>query len=191
MRRVWPAWVAILLVFLTGTIVVAKEKPHRAKSIIPGSKGAVLIFVASLCPCTDAHRVMVDNLLEQAGPEGIKFYAVFSNLGETEERAEYFYRNLGWKMPYYLDSDGELAKRYKATRTPQTVALDRAKKTLYTGPIDDSNLHQGRVENAYLKNALEDILAGRPVRHPEVSQMGGCWIVRDTTSVPCPPELQK
>ncbi len=191
MKKFWLIWVAILLLAGIISTALAKQKPIRANSIVPGSKGAVLIFVASLCPCTDAHRVMVDNLLEKAGPEGIKFYAVFSNLGETEERAEYFYRNIGWNMPYYLDTDGKLAKDYKATRTPQTVALDRAKKTLYTGPIDDSNLHQGRVENPYLKNALEDILAGRPVRHPEVSQMGGCWIVRDTTSVPCPPELQK
>lgn len=184
MKRFWLYWIAILLVFLLGTVVLAKEKPHRAKSVTPGSKGAVLIFVASLCPCTDAHRVMVDNLLEQTGPKGIKFYSVFSNLGETEERAEYFYRNIGWKMPYFLDSDGELAGKYKATRTPQTVILSPQRKVLFTGPIDDANVNQGRVDNPYLKNALEDILASRAVKAPEVSQMGGCWIVRDTTTVP-------
>lgn len=184
-KKFWLAWVAILLTFSLVTISLAKDKPQRAKSIVSGSRGAVLLFVASLCPCTDAHRVMVDNLVEQTGPKGIKFYAVFSNLGETEERAEYFYRNIGWKMPYYLDSDGALASKYKATRTPQTVALSPQGKVLFTGPIDDANLYQGRVEHAYLQDALADIIAGKPVRAPEVPPLGGCWIVRDTTTVPC------
>jgi hypothetical protein len=189
MKRSWLLGVAILLALLSATLVLARQKPERAKGIIPGSKGTVLIFVASLCPCTDAHRIMVDNLLEKTGPKGIRFYAVFSNLGETEERAEYFYRNIGWDMPYYLDTDGEVAKEYKATRTPQTVTLSPKGKVLFNGPIDDANLNQGRVEHAYLKDALEDIIAGKRVRNPEVPPLGGCWIVRDTTTVPC--QLEK
>src|SRR4030065_1576396 len=116
MKKFWLIWVAILLTAGIISTALARQKPIRANSIVPGSKGAVLIFVASLCPCTDAHRIMVDNLVEKTGPKGVKFYAVFSNLGETEERAEYFYRNIGWKMPHYLDTAGELAGRYKATR---------------------------------------------------------------------------
>ena len=189
MKKFWLAWVAILPVLFLVTLTSAKEKPLRAKSIVPGSRGAVILFVASLCPCTDAHRIMVDNLVEQTRAKGIKFYSVFSNLGETEERAEYFYRNIGWKMPYYLDSDGVLASKYKATRTPQTVVLSPQGKALFTGPIDDANLYQGRVEHAYLQDALADIIAGKPVRAPEVPPLGGCWIVRDTTSVPC--QLEK
>ena len=49
-------------------------------------------------------------------------------------------------------------------------------------PIDGSNLNQGRVENAYLKDALEDVLAGRKILIPEVTNGSGCWIVRDTIS---------
>ncbi len=185
MNKVWFVWVAILLAFSAGITAFAKEKPKRAKAIALGSKGAVLIFVASLCPCTDAHRIMVDNLVEKTGPEGIKFYAVFSNIGETEERAEYFYRNIGWDMPYYLDTDGKLAKEYKATRTPQTVVLSPKGKVLFNGPIDDANVNQGRIEHAYLQDALDDVLTDRPVKVSEVPPLGGCWIVRDTTTVPC------
>ena len=184
MKKFWLAWIDILLTLSLVTVSSAMGKPLRAKSIVSGSRGAVLLFVASLCPCTDAHRVMVDNLVEQTRTKGIKFYSVFSNLGETEERAEYFYRNIGWKMPYYLDSDGALTSKYKATRTPQTVVLNPQGKVLFTGPIDDANLNQGRVDNPFLKNALEDVLAGRAVRAPQVPPLGGCWIVRDTTSVP-------
>jgi len=37
------------------------------------------------------------------------------------------------------------------------------------------------VDKAYLKNALQDVLAGRAVKTPEVAGTG-CWIVRDTNS---------
>lgn len=183
MKRIWLILVAVALVPALSTTAFAKYKPQRAKSIVPGGKGAVLLFVASMCPCTDAHRVMVENLVRETGPRGIKFYAVFSNIGETEERAEYFFRNIGWEMPYYLDAKGKLAKKYNATRTPQTVVLGPQGGVLFTGPIDDANINQGRVDNPYLKDALEDILAGKKIRQPEIPPLGGCWIVPDTARV--------
>jgi hypothetical protein len=191
MKRAWLLFIGTVLV-LTGILFsLAWAKPQRAKTVVPGKKGAVLIFVASLCPCTDAHRIMIDNLVEENGPKGLNFYSVFSNIGETEERAEYFFRNIGWNMPYYLDSDGKLAQKYKASRTPQTVVLNPRGQILFNGPIDDANVNQGRVENPFLKNALLDILADKTVRNPLVPPLGGCWIVRDTTSIACPPELSK
>lgn len=191
MRRSWLLSGVTVLALVTLLLSLAWAKPHRAKTVVPGKRGTVLIFVASLCPCTDAHRIMIDNLVEANGPKGFNFYSAFSNIGETEERAEYFFRNIGWNMPYYLDSDGKLAQKYRATRTPQTVVLNPKGEVLFNGPIDDANLNQGRVENPFLKNALEEILANKRVRTPLVPPLGGCWIVRDTTSIACPPELSK
>ncbi|OGC90342.1 MAG: hypothetical protein A2142_03120 [candidate division Zixibacteria bacterium RBG_16_48_11] len=191
MRRSWLLSGVTALALVTLLLSLGWAKPQRAKTIIPGKKGTVLIFVASLCPCTDAHRIMIDNLVEETSPKGFNFYSVFSNIGETEERAEYFFRNIGWKMPYYLDSDGKLAEKYKASRTPQTVVLNPRGDVLFNGPIDDANVNQGRVENPFLKNTLVDILANKAVRNPLVPPLGGCWIVRDTTSIARPPELSK
>lgn len=155
--------------------------PKQVRSFSPGTKGTVLIFVSSLCPCTDAHRQMVESLLNQTKTKGIKFYLVFSNKGESTDFIEYFYRSINWDIPYILDTSGILLNKYKATHTPQAFVLSPQKKILYRGPIDDSNLNQGRVDKPYLKNALEDVLAGRAITSSEVAGTG-CWIVRGVTS---------
>jgi hypothetical protein len=124
---------------------------------------------------------MVEGLLNQNKTKGIKFYLIFSNKGESTDFIEYFYRSINWDIPYILDTAGTLLNKYKATHTPQVFILDTTKKVVYKGPIDDSNLNQGRVDKSYLKNALEDILAGRAVQTPEVAGTG-CWIVRNLTS---------
>jgi hypothetical protein len=71
---------------------------------------------------------MVDNLLAKMPAYGFKFYAVFSNKGETTELIEYFYRSIGWQVPYILDTSGFLVKKYKVTHTPTAVVLDPVRK---------------------------------------------------------------
>jgi hypothetical protein len=124
---------------------------------------------------------MVEGLLNQNKTKGIKFYLVFSNKGESADFIEYFYRSINWDIPYILDTAGILLNKYKATHTPQAFVLNSKKEVVYKGPIDDSNLNQGRVDNPYLKNALADVLAGRAVKTPEVAGTG-CWIVKNVSS---------
>ncbi len=181
MRKVCLIAIFIFLQGLTGETTSLNTTPKQVRSFSLGSKGTVLIFVSSLCPCTDAHRQMVESILEQTKAKGINFYLVFSNKGETKDFIEYFYRSINWDIAYILDTAGNLLNKYKATHTPQAFVLSPKNKVLYKGPIDDSNLNQGRVDKPYLKNALEDLLAGRAVQTPEVAGTG-CWIVRNISS---------
>lgn len=152
-------------------------KPEQARRVIPGSRATVLLFVASQCPCTDQHRLIVSNLLDVVRPQGVKFYCVFSNYGETGELIQHFYRNIGWQMPYLMDGTSKLADRYGASTTPTAIVLDHRGRVVFTGPIDDGAKNQGRVDRAWLREALDDVLADRPVRTPEAKHIG-CWIVR-------------
>jgi hypothetical protein len=166
----------ILLLSLALT-VAGFAKPVQVKRITPGSSGTVLLFVSSQCPCTDAHRGIVNRLLDTARPQGITFYCIFSNAGETPELVNYFFRNIGWDMPYLLDLNEKLADRYHATNTPEAMVLGTDGALLFRGPIDDSAKNQGRVDRAYLPEAIDDVLAGRAIRSPEIPP-AGCWIVR-------------
>ena len=181
MRKFSSIIILMLLPCLVWGNTSLNAPPKQVRSLSPGTKGTVLIFVSSLCPCTDAHRQMVEGLLNQTKTKGIKFYLVFSNKGESTDFIEYFYRSIKWDIPYILDTAGSLLNKYKATHTPQAFVLDSKKEVVYKGPIDDSNLNQGRVDNPYLKNALEDVLADRAVKTPEVA-VTGCWIVKNVSS---------
>ncbi len=180
MRKVSFIILLICLPWLVWGNTSLNAPPKQVRSFSPGTKGTVLIFVSSLCPCTDAHRQMVESLLNQNKTKGIKFYLVFSNKGESTDFIEYFYRSIKWDIPYILDTAGTFLNKYKASHTPQAFVLNSKKEVVYKGPIDDSNLNQGRVDKPYLKNALQDVLADRAVQTPEVTGTG-CWIVRGTT----------
>jgi hypothetical protein len=151
-------------------------KPQLVKRITPGPRGTVILFVASMCPCMDAHRAMIRTLTEELQGQGINFVCVFSNAGETRDLAENMFRQIGWDMPYILDSRGTLAEKYGATNTPQAIVLDQFQQMVFRGPIDDSSKNLGRITQPYLKNALADLMAGQSVQVAEVAPTG-CWIV--------------
>jgi len=168
----------IILLIISVLLVAAplSAKPQLVKRYEPGARGTVLLFVASMCPCTDAHREMVKRLMADTESRGVDFYCVFSNAGETRDLAEHFFRQLGWDMPYLLDGRGKLAQQFGATNTPQAIVLDGMQQMVYRGPIDDSNRNFGRITKPYLQNALADVIDGRPVQIAEVPPTG-CWIV--------------
>lgn len=81
---------------------------------------------------------------------------------------------------YVRDEDQQLSKHWGAKVTPDVFVLDRAGRVAYRGAPDAD--HDDPTQNAsYLRDALDDVLAGRPVRRPE-TKVRGCsvkWIVDD------------
>jgi mono/diheme cytochrome c family protein len=86
-----------------------------------------------------------------------------------------------WAFPVGKDFDGKAAKALGATRTPEVVVLDSQRRLVYRGRIDDQLRLSGSREAASredLKEALEDVLAGREVRVAE-TPVDGCLIEFD------------
>jgi hypothetical protein len=169
-------WVIALAIAITAQTTLAAVHSERMKDIVFGKRGTVLIFVSSMCPCTDQHRLLVKKLVETTRSSGVSYYCVFSNASETESKVQMFYRNIGWEMPYLLDSEGFLARKYKASHTPQVIAFNSQKQIIYRGPIDDSSQNQGRVLHPYLPDQVDLMLSGNPTDLVEVPPLG-CWLV--------------
>jgi hypothetical protein len=165
----------VVLSLCWGTIATAT--PRERKMIYDGNKATVLLFVATGCPCIDAHRLMIKSLVEKTRDQGISYVCVFSNAGETRDRIRQFFRATEWDMDYVVDAKAQIADLYGATNTPQVFVVSPMKDILYQGPIDDAPKNQGRVDHAYLRDAVDDILSGRTIRTARI-QPTGCWIVR-------------
>ena len=65
----------------------------------------------------------------------------------------------------------------RATRTPEIFVLDPAGKVLYHGRIDETYDSPEKVKSPDLRNALEAILAGKPVPAARTKAFG-CTIKR-------------
>lgn len=84
----------------------------------------------------------------------------------------------GASTAYLLDTDGRVGKTYEATNTPQMFVINPEGTLLYVGAID--SIPSGRQEDItgatnYVKQALDEALAGKPVSHP-VSRPYGCGV---------------
>lgn len=77
-----------------------------------------------------------------------------------------------------LDAKGEVGKLYEAKTTPHMYVIDKTGKLAYAGGIDSNpSADPADIPGAtpYVKNALDDLLAGKPVT-TAVTKPYGCSI---------------
>jgi hypothetical protein len=120
-------------------------------------------------------------IAKEYGPKGVTFVGLCpTDLGPAEvgKHAKEF--ALGF--PIYKDEKFAAVYALKAKSTPEAFVLDRHQILRYRGRIDNgyyARLKKNpQVTSHDLRNALDDLLAGKPVREPSTPPVG-CSIVVD------------
>jgi len=96
------------------------------------------------------------------------------DLDAMKKRAE----KKGYTFPYLKDADYEVFEEYGATRTPHIYVLTKKADGLvvtYIGAIDDNYQDASDVEEAYLANAPDALLADKEPE-PSFTKVIGCSI---------------
>jgi peroxiredoxin len=137
----------------------------------------VLIFSSNRCPTAKAYGPRMNALQRDYGPRGVQVVAINSNdphlypdedLRRMGERAA----EDGYAFPYIVDTSQSVARAFGVTCTFHVFLLDRERRLRYQGRFDNSRL-EDRVTSHELRDALEDVLAGRDVTVP-VTRAFGC-----------------
>jgi peroxiredoxin len=76
---------------------------------------------------------------------------------------------------FLFDIDASIARRYGAKTTPSFFIVDRDGKLVYEGAMDDDVFSERADAHSYIKSALDDLVAGRPVQDSQ-TQPQGCAI---------------
>ena len=76
---------------------------------------------------------------------------------------------------FLFDVDGNIARSYGAKTTPSFFVVNREGKLAYQGAMNDQVFADDLAGNEYVKTALDDLLAGRPVQKAE-TQPQGCAV---------------
>jgi peroxiredoxin len=80
---------------------------------------------------------------------------------------------LGFRFPYLYDETQQVAHAYKAACTPDIYLFDHELKLVYRGQFDRSRPGNGiPVTGQYLREAIEAVLAGRPVTTDQSPSIG-------------------
>ena len=136
----------------------------------------VLIFSSNRCPTAKAYADRMNDVQREYGPRGVQLVVINSNdphLYPDEDLARMVERATEdrYAFPYVVDTGQRVARAYGAECTFHVFVLDRGRRLRYRGRFDDARLAE-RVTSHDLRDALDDILAGRDVRRPETRAFG-------------------
>jgi peroxiredoxin len=128
----------------------------------------VLIFSSNRCPTAKAYAGRMRDLQAEYGPRGVQLILINSNdpylyPEESYPRTVARAAEDGYTFPYLVDEGQRLAHAYGPQRTFHAFLLDRDRRLRYEGRFDDARLPE-RVTTHDLRNAIDDVLAGREVR---------------------------
>lgn len=147
------------------------------KDLLARSKAVAVIFVATKCPVSNAYNGRMAELAKEYAAKGVAVVGINSNKTEPAAEVAAHAKEHGFTFPVVKDEGNRVADAYGATHTPEVFVISPKGELLYHGRIDESQDDPKHVRSPDLRNALEAILAGRPVPAPETKAFG-CSIKR-------------
>lgn len=155
----------------------------RALSEFKSKRAVVVVFVGTECPLANLYYPTLAELHRRYADKGVQFLAINSNEQDTPAEVTAHARERKIPFPVLKDSDHRAADAFGARRTPEAFLLDADRVIRYRGRIDDQygySYRRAAPTRTELKDALEDLLAGRAVAVPETA-VQGCVIGRKKT----------
>ena len=137
----------------------------------------IIIFSCNHCPYVQAYEDRIKQIQEDYKNKRVTVVAVNSN--EDVNYPDDSFDNMKkraneqkFNFLYLRDEDQSVARAYDATHTPEIFLFDKERKLVFHGKIDDNWQEPKKVQNHYLKNALEELLAGKEISVPETFTIG-------------------
>jgi peroxiredoxin len=143
-------------------------------------KLVVIAFVGTECPLARLYGTRCGELARQYEPRGVAFIGISSNQQDSVTALGHFAREHKIDFPILKDVNNVVADRFGAERTPEVFVLDGERKIRYRGRVDDQygiGYNRPKAEHRYLRDALDRLLAGKPVS-ASVTEAEGCFIGR-------------
>jgi len=135
----------------------------------------VVCFTCNTCPYAVDCEDRLIALAKKFASEGHKCAVVAINANKVkddllpamQERA----KSKGFNFPYLHDETQQVAKSYGATFTPEFVVLNKDRKVIYLGAMDDSPDGK-KITKRYLEDAVAAALAGKLPETTETPAVG-------------------
>jgi peroxiredoxin len=139
----------------------ANGAEHSLKALT-GKNGAVLIFVATKCPVSNAYNDRMEKLAQDYKAKGINVIGINSNNTEPAAEVKSHAGEKHLTFTILKDDGNKIADRLGATRTPEAYVIDAGGKLVYHGRIDNAQ-NTANITANDLRDALDEMIAGKPV----------------------------
>ena len=154
------------------------------------AKLLVLVFTCNHCPTAQAYEDRLIKMVNDYNSKGVSIVAIspndpgavrldelgYSDLGDSFEEMKLRAREKHYNFPYLYDGDKQaVAKAYGPVATPHVFIFDAERKLRFQGRIDDVESPLGTPTVTDTRNAIDALLAGRPIAVP-ATKVFGCSI---------------
>ena len=144
--------------------------------------GLLVMFTSNTCPYVIKNQERTRAVCKYALQNNIGVILLNSNEGDRNGGDSFgamaqYAKNQNYEWYYVVDKNHELADAFGANRTPENFLFDKNLKLVYHGAIDDNPSDASGVTRQHLKNAINDMLAGKEVAVKETRSVG-CTIKR-------------
>jgi peroxiredoxin len=136
----------------------------------------VVVFTCNHCPYSQAYEDRIVAIQRDYAGKGVQLVAINSNDDKSYPEDGYPQmikraKEKGFNFPYVRDASQDAAEAYGAVCTPHVFAFDKERKLRYRGRIDDSK-DPSQAKSPDLRNALDDMVAGKGVRVSDTRPFG-------------------
>ena len=190
--------ISIIALFILITSMVFNNKPTTENTVknfsllntdgkqvslsnYPDAKGFIVIFTCNHCPFAKLYPKRFNEMTAKYKKLGVPLIAISSTDTVTYEEDSYALmvqksKKEKFKFPYLYDNTQAVAKDFKADKTPHAFIIWKENNewiVKYNGAIDDNGFEPKKVQNPYVMNAVDSLLANKNVG------------VKDTKSIGC------
>lgn len=149
------------------------------------AKALVVVFTCNHCPTAQAYEQRIMQLYADYRDKGVALAAIspndplavrldelgYSDIGDSFDDMKLHAKRRGFKFPYLYDGDTQrVSAAFGVLATPHVFIFDEQRRLRYNGRIDDADIKTPKSHDA--RNAIEDLLAGRPVAVPKTRVFG-------------------
>jgi peroxiredoxin len=138
----------------------------------------LVAFICNHCPFVKHIREKFVELARSYQQRGVAVVAINSNDAvaypdDSPQAMAEIAQQFGFTFPYLYDETQAVAKAFHAACTPDLYVFDRERKLVYRGQFDDSRPGNDKpVTGKDLQQALDNLLAGRPVPQEQKPSIG-------------------
>ena len=142
-------------------------------------KATVLFFLLPDCPVSNAYAPEIKRIVADYAGKKVAAFIVHADPDVSAEAAKKHAKEYGFTCPILRDPAHLLVKRAGVTMAPEVALFTPDGKVAYRGRIDDLYVDYGKRREAPtqrdLRNALDALLAGKPVTTP-MTKVIGCYL---------------
>jgi peroxiredoxin len=144
------------------------------------TKGVVVVFTCNHCPFAKKYEDRVIALDKKYKSLGYPVVAINPNdpvksPDDSYEMMQKRSKDKNYPFPYLFDETQATAHAYGATNTPHIYILQKSGSDFvvkYIGAIDDNSDDASAVKEKYAEQALDALLAGKPVATTKTKAIG-------------------